>query len=145
MEATDGNTLACLFAAGTYLGGDDSVLQMISSTVPVGYYGPQMVCLPSQMGAFGKSQTVGLPYYIPCESCDPAHLLRYEEICFQELHVRLLLKRMTGAPYKAILIELCLAGLGAILSHNALERLALLAKIHNISIIVDEIMTAGRT
>jgi hypothetical protein len=50
-----------------------------------------------------------------------------------------------GKPIKAIFLELVLAGNGASLSDRALEKIALLSHKHDFSIIVDEIMTGGRT
>ena len=52
---------------------------------------------------------------------------------------------MEGKPYKAILLELVLAGCGAVLTDRALRGLAVLAKKHEIRFIVDEVMTGGRT
>ena len=52
---------------------------------------------------------------------------------------------MDGKPYKALLLELVLAGCGATLSDRALRGLAVLSKKHGIAFIVDEIMTGGRT
>ena len=145
LEATEGDTSTCIFAAGSYIGGDDSVLQALSSCCELKHFGPSVVCLPTQLGKFGQLQTVGLPYYIPHVSLDQPTLNKYENMCLHELHIRLLAQRLTGTPYKALLLELCLAGCGAILSDRALLRLGVLAKQHTLSIIVDEIMTGGRT
>ena len=54
LEATEGDTSRCMFATGTYLGGDDSVLQALSSCIEVERFGPSIVCIPTQLGVFGK-------------------------------------------------------------------------------------------
>jgi hypothetical protein len=145
LEATDGDTSKCLFAAGSYLGGDDSVLHMLSTSEAIEVHGPAVVCLPHNASNFGQKQNVGLPYHIPCDCCADEVRHPYEDMCLRELHIRLLIQRLSGEPYKALVLELCLAGCGAILSNRALEKLGHLAKNHNLRLIVDEIMTGGRT
>jgi hypothetical protein len=145
LEATEGDTSKCLFAAGSYLGGDDSVLHCLSTSHEIEPHGPCILGLPHETSAFGRKQNIGLPYHIPCTCCSDDILHPYEDMCLHELHLRLLAQRLTGSPYKALLLELCLAGCGAILSDRALGKLGHLAKKHDLRLIVDEIMTGGRT
>ncbi len=62
-----------------------------------------------------------------------------------ELHVRCNVAKCNNLPIRTLLMELILAGCGAGLSNRALERLAELAEHHKFNIVVDEIMTGGRT
>ena len=52
---------------------------------------------------------------------------------------------MRGIPCKALLLELVLAGNGATLSNRALIAIGKLAVHHGVCVIVDEVMTGGRT
>jgi hypothetical protein len=145
-EATKGSGVAsCLIACGSYLAGDSSYLEQVSSS---GFDPGKGICFIADPNATietaGREHTIGLPYHLPGEM-SPEQLSDLEKECFQELHMRCALGRMEERPYKAITLELILAGTGATLSDLALEKLAGLAKLHNLSIIVDEIMTAGRS
>ncbi len=71
--------------------------------------------------------------------------MAYEDDCLQAVHIRLCWAKMRRMPYKALLLELVLAGNGAMLSNRALVAIGKLAAHHGISVIVDEIMTCGRT
>jgi len=68
-----------------------------------------------------------------------------ENGCLQELHIRLLIASMDGRPIKGIVMELMLAGSGALLSQRFTLRLAQMAVQHGLYFLVDEIMTGGRS
>jgi hypothetical protein len=75
----------------------------------------------------------------------PAAQAKYEEDCLNNLHIRLLFQRATGKPISTLLLEPILAGCGATLSIHAFTLLGRLCKHHGITVILDEIMTGGRT
>jgi hypothetical protein len=142
-EATHGfGVSSCLIASGSYLAGDGGYLEQLSTSVFDPGNGLCFVADPNE--SKGRKQTIPLPYHIPGE-CSSEALSTLETECFEELHMRCVLARMSRRPYKAILLELMLAGNGASLNDTALEKLASLAKLHDLAIIVDEIMTAGRS
>jgi adenosylmethionine-8-amino-7-oxononanoate aminotransferase len=61
------------------------------------------------------------------------------------MHEKLLLYRVQGRPIMSLFLELILAGNGAFLSDRSLNKIAILSKQHYFKIVVDEIMTGGRT
>ena len=144
-DATEQNTSLCLFAAGSYVAGDGSALQSFSTSDFSTQCELALIMLPSEVKiACGRANTVPLPYHIP-GVLQPKRLMEYEDECFQAIHTRLCWAKMCGNPYKTLLLELILAGNGAMLSDRALIAIAKLAVFHNLSVIVDEIMTGGRT
>ena len=72
-------------------------------------------------------------------------MIAYEDDCLDYLHQRCILKKMTRQPIRGLLLELILASNGAVLSDRALVMIGQLAKHHHFGIVVDEIMTGGRT
>ena len=69
----------------------------------------------------------------------------YEDDCMKHLHMLCNYNKVMKKPVTCILLELSLASNGATLSDRALSILAELAGIHGFGIVVDEIMTGGRT
>jgi len=51
--------------------------------------------------------------------------------------------KMQGAPFKALLMVVILAGSGAILSADTLQIIGIIASQHELHIIMDEAMTGG--
>lgn len=143
---TKGSNEGCLIAAGAYVAGDMSPLRSWSSTKMLKDYGVCMIMHPNQYGLtdFTRRQTIPLPYHIPDVMNDLA-LFEYEKECMENLHCRCLVQAMKGVPITALLMEITLAGNGATLSDRALTMLGRLANMHGFGIIVDEIMTGGRT
>ena len=124
-----------MFAAGSYVAGDGGPLQPFSSSkFDIANSFCSIMHPDEVVSTLACINTVGLPYHIP----------EYEDECMVALHVILAHARMAERPYKAMLLELVLAGNGATLSNRALKMLAALAALHGIRFIVDEIMTAGR-
>jgi len=144
-EATAGHSNSCMIACGSYVSGDGGPLDTWSTTLFSPSQAVSEIATPAKANEWGKEKTVPLPYHIPCKSCAGSKMVEYENGCFQEIHVRCLQAKLAGRPYKALLLELVLAGNGAILSDRALIRLAHLATHHNFSIVVDEVMTGART
>jgi hypothetical protein len=146
--ASDGDTSSCLLAAGSYVSGDGGPLQhMSTSAFQLIGFGLTLVTPPEKVSVFTREHTIALPYYLPTGSgfATDGGLLHWENLCFEALHSRCLQAKMQGTPYKVLLLELMLAGSGATLHDRALRRLAALADLHSIRIVVDEIMTGGRT
>jgi hypothetical protein len=73
-------------------------------------------------------------------------LKKYEDECLIGLHTLLIVAKTKGSPFEVLLLELCLAGNGGVLSvSRALKCLGNLAFAHGLRIVVDKIMTAGRS
>jgi hypothetical protein len=145
ISASDGDTSRCLVAAGSYIAGDDGLLQCWSTNTFSLKEGVSTVSTPEEVrNPFTRRQTVALPYSIQ-GVLSAKRQKEYENACFKELHVRCLLAKMKSTFYKCIMLELMLAGNGASLSDRALKMLGRIAECHNLCIVVDEIMTAGHT
>ena len=144
IDATNGDTSTCLVAAGCYVSAS-TFLQNLSTSGFELTSSLAVVIKPELVkDTFARRQIVGLPYHI--SGCLGAKdLEKYEDECIRSLHTRLLLLRTIGNPVKCLLLELMLAGCGAMLSDRALSKLAWLSMKHSFSFIVDEIMTSGRT
>ena len=147
MCASDGDTSRCLLGAGSYVAGDGGPLQhMSTSAFEVLGSGLCLVTPPTQVSDFTREHTIALPYYIPTVPLFQSDgLVEWENKCFTELHSRCLQAKMGGTPFKVLFLELILAGSGAQLHMRALQRLAALAELHSFRVVVDEIMTGGRT
>jgi Aminotransferase class I and II len=146
LRASDGHLPVVLVGCGSYVSGTDSGLENWStSTFTVHKSVPTSIMWPQDCETQPpKNHTVALPYRIlGLDTCTIAK--EFENDCFRALHLRCLFARCQGAPIKALLLELVLAGCGATLSDRALQMLAKLAKQHNFVVVVDEIMTGGRT
>jgi len=144
-DATNLNTSLCLFACGSYVAGDGSAFQCLStSDFGVGDCLAFITHPDKVENSVARAQTIALPYHVP-GTMESRELTAYEDLCLQALHIRLCWAKMRAKPYKALFLELMLAGNGAILSNHALIAIAKLAVHHQLSVIVDEIMTAGRT
>lgn len=145
LESTKGSLDACMIACGSYVAGTRGGLQNWSTSHYDVHIGCAIPTNPEMVQTdYTKSHTVGLPYHLPGPHLTMAQLEAYEERCLLELHVRCLIAKVNNRPYRTILMELILAGCGATLSDRALVRLAELARHHNFSITLDEIMTGGR-
>jgi len=144
-QATGGDVNSCMVAAGSYVSGSNGGLQNWSTSDFKDMLGPSIILPPQDVRIkFAKTHTVGLPYHIP-GTIETEELEAYEDRCLFELHVRCLAARINRAPFKALLMELLLAGNGSTLSDRALTRIGMLAEHHGFCIVLDEIMTAGRT
>lgn len=141
-ESTGDMKPLCLFALGSYIGGSKRLTKLSSSAVT----GNQLAfpISPTQATDTCVSQTIPLPYYVQCSSVTKDDIRAYEKACFDSVKRKLVFAEMSGVRYKALLMELMLAGNGATLSDASLKELASLCKQHQIDIIIDEIMTGGR-
>ena len=145
IEATNGNLNRCMVACGSYVAGTNGGLQSWSTSRYAVAYGPVVVTHPSLVSSdITKSNTIALPYHI-FGALPSRDIEAYEDEVLIELHIRCLIARMNNTPFKTLLMELCLAGCGARLSDRALTRIAYLSIHHGFSILLDEIMTGGRT
>ena len=144
-DATNLSASACLFAAGSYVAGDGCALQQYStSEFDTGVNLCEIVPPKGVETPACRANTVPLPYHIPGVMA-PDALEAYEDECLQKVHIQLCWAKTRGQPYKALLLELMLAGNGASLSDRALVCIGMLAAKHQLRVIVDEIMTGGRT
>lgn len=146
MQASQGDFDSVYIACGSYVSGTNGGLQNWTSSKFDVQCGPCTVALPTEIESeFTRNHTIALPYHIPNSDLSTEQLHAYEDDCLNELHLRLLTRRIQKRPMKVLLMELLLAGCGAILSDRALKKLAALANHHGFSIVLDEIMTGGRT
>jgi hypothetical protein len=141
---TDGDTNRCLIAAGSYVAGNSGPLQTWSTSEFSIKRGLSGILPPSEVkNKFTLSHTIPLPYSIKGVMGEE-ELKEFENKCMKEVHVKCLMGHMQGLPYTCIMLELMLASNGAELSDRALTMLGNLAEQHNLSFVVDEIMTGGR-
>ena len=145
IDATKGDSGNCLIAAGSYLTAAGCVLCNLATTVFQISSALSVIRSPDDDDELSARRAIiALPYYIPgCITEDQLNV--YEDMCFTKLHEKLLLYRVMGRPIMALFLELMLAGNGASLSDRALSKIAILSRKHDFKIIVDEIMTGGRT
>lgn len=144
LSATGNDSTRCLFAMGSYVGGEGLMFQYSST----GHSSSKKLSVPTfpdnMENAKTKQQTVALPYYIPCVKYTDTIIHEYETECLQALNQKLFVAKLAGAPFLAILLELILCGTGGELSNKFLASMGMLLHQYNVSIIVDEVMTGGR-
>jgi hypothetical protein len=161
LEATRGDSQACMFAVGSYISGDNGYFNSLSlNSRQLAGHG---LVLPQKNIHATPAQTkchVTLPYFIP-SVMDKHEFLKvdqrrviveegvgclheYEDRCLSSLHLVLLTRRLQQNPVRVIMFEPILAGCGGILSFRCYKILAQLAKIHKLCFIVDEILSFGR-
>ena len=141
-----GNTSGCLIGCGSYVSGDSGPLQSWSTSEFEIGSGPASIISPDdpKLFSFTSQHTITLPYSIEgVMSYDDLRL--YEDDCMKYLHILCNYNKVMKKKATCILLELSLASNGATLSDRALAILAELAGIHGFGIVVDEIMTGGRT
>ena len=144
MDAAGGDLSNAYVAIGSYVSGTDNPIAAYSTSQFDITDGPCLPIAVSNLPDFvKKSHVIPLPYHIPQEQ-PPQALDMYEDMVFKEAHRRILLARVNGFPVKSFMLELVLAGCGAVLSDRALCILSCLAKHHQFNVIVDEVFTAGR-
>ena len=73
------------------------------------------------------------------------NLRKYENECLEHLHILCLYNKVMKNKVTCILMEITLASNGSTVSDHALTILGELAHLHDFGIVVDEIMTGGRT
>lgn len=145
VDSTRGDTSRCLVAAGSYLCSTGYVLCNIATSVFKLNSPLSMIREPSDDDElFVKKAIIALPYHIP-GAINESDLNKYEDLCLCKMHEKLLYYISQGKPVLSLFFELILAGNGATLSDRALNKIAFLSKQHNFKIVIDEIMTGGRT
>ena len=143
---TQGNTSGCLVACGSYVSGDSGPLQSWSTSAFEIGSGPSGIISPKdqRITPFTLKHTIPLPYYIKgTMSDDDRH--KYENECLEHLHVLCLYNKVMKNQVTCILMEITLASNGSTISDRALTILGHLAHLHGFGIVLDEIMTGGRT
>ena len=142
---TKGNNDCCLIACGSYVAGDQGPLHSWTTSTFTPDWGPSGIMAPNDVATdFTRQHTIALPYHIP--GClQENDLCKYEDECLNHLHIRCLVQKMKNVPIRALIMEIILANNGATISDRALKLLGQLAHHHGFMIIVDEIMTGGRT
>ena len=141
-----GNTSGCLIACGSYMSGDSGPLQSWStSAFKIGSGPASNIGLEyPKLSSFTLQHTISLPYSIKgAMSDDDLHL--YKDKCFIHLHILCLYNKFMKNKVTCTLMEITLVSNGATLSDRALTILGELDGLHNLGIVVDEIMTSGRT
>jgi hypothetical protein len=143
--ATSGHTKLCMVAVGNFVSGDGGVLQKMTTVVQLQSSNIFRLMKPSETPSnFSMGQIIPLPYCIPGVQGDQQQQ-DYEDSCMKAVHHICLAARMSGNPFKCLLMEHMLACNGATLSDRALTMIGKLADQHGFCLIVDEIMTGART
>jgi len=135
----------CLFAMGSYVGGLECVEKFATNTCIDAY--DKRLCMvkdPKAVSSECLQATVPFPYYIPNETVNMTEVAASEAICLEFIEKKLLVGILTGAPFKALLMEYILTGNGGQLSDTFKTNLGNLLRKYSVSIIADEIMTGGR-
>ena len=143
---TQGNTSGCLVACGSYVSGDSGPLQSWSTSAFEIGSGPFGIICPEdqRITPFTVEHTIPLPYFIEGKLFDD-DLRKYEIECLEHLHILCLYNKVMKKKVTCILMEIILASNGSTVSDRALTILGELAHLHKFGIVVDEIMTGGRT
>ena len=143
---TQGNTSGCLIACGSYVSGDCGPLQSWSTSAFEIGSGPSGIISPEdrRITPFTLEHTIPLPYFIEGTMCDDDQH-HYENECLEHLHILCLYNKVLKKKVTCILMEITLASNGSTISDRALTILGHLAHVHDFGIVVDEIMTGGRT
>ena len=143
---TQGNTSGCLVACGSYVSGDSGSLQSWSTSAFEIGSGPAGIISPEyqRITPFTLQHTIALPYFIEGTMSDE-DLRKYKTKCLEHLHILCLYNKVMKNKVTCILLEITLASNGSTVSDCALTILGELAHLHKFGIVVDEIMTGGRT
>ena len=143
---TQGNTSGCLVACGSYVSGDSGPLQSWSTSAFDIGSGPSGIISPEdrRITPFTLEHTIALPYFIEGTMCDDDRR-KYENECLEHLHIMCLYNKVLKKKVTCILMEITLASNRSTVSDRALTILGHLACLHDFGIVVDEIMTGGRT
>ena len=143
---TQGNTSGCLVACGSYVSGDSGPLQSWSTSAFDIGSGPSGIISPEdqRITPFTLEHTIALPYFIEGTMCDDDRC-KYENECLEYLHILCLYNKVLKKKVTCILMDITLASNGSTVSDRALTILGHLAHLHDFGIVVDEIMTGGRT
>ena len=143
---TQGNTSGCLVACGSFVSGDSGHLQSWSSSAFEIGSGPSGIISPEdpRITSFTLQHTIALPYFLEgAMSYDD--LCQYEDECLEHLHILCFYNKVMKNKVTCILMEITLASNGSTQSDRAVTILGELAHLHDFGIVVDEIMTSGRT
>ena len=108
--------------------------------------GPSGIICPEdqRITPFTLEHTITLPYFIEGTMSND-DLRKYENECLEHLHILCLYNKVMKNKVTCILMEITLASNGSTVSDRALTILGELAHLHKFGIVVDEIMTSGRT
>ena len=128
------------------MSGDSGPLQSwLTSAFKIGSGPAGIICPENQkLTSFTLQHTIALHYSIEGAMSDDDQCL-YEDECLKHLHIQCLYSKIMKNKVTCILMEITLASNGATLSDHALTILGDLARLHDFSLVVDEIMTGGRT
>ena len=135
----------CIIPCGSYVSGDRSVLQGFS-TSHYDYSGYALISPPchNHISDNGHQVALPFPYYIPgCEN--EFDLEDMENQCFHSLKVYFFISLMNGIKINALLLEIILACNGATMSNRYFTKLGKFCTKFDVSVILDEILTSGRT
>lgn len=141
--ATDAHIDRCLIAMGSYVGGAPP-LENLTSTNHVANWQLSLVKDPDECTNDAKRQTVALPYHVPNSKLTEEDLVEHENKCLDALVEKLILAKLCGKGYRALLLEYILSGSGGILSDAFLKMLGPVLQRFGVIVIADEIMTGGR-
>ena len=148
---SNNNIESVIFATGLYVSGNDiDRLRKFSTTdfaIQAGLAFPMSPPgSPTPIGQEIYQRIVPMPYHIPDPTNQSTKFLSFRESqVLEELEFRCFFSQMIGNPIRVLMLELILAGCGAVLSITFLEKLAKLAAKHQFYFLIDEILTGART
>ena len=142
--AADGDVSRCLIAMGSYVAGDQSKLQTLSSSRFDTHQNISEVVRPSEAQLNCQQQTVAFPYFIPHSQLSKEQLQNHEIRCLNSIEWKLWMAKLTGKRFRALLMEPILSANGGELADEFLANLACLLKRFDVMVILDEVMTGGR-
>ena len=143
LNASNFDMSRCLIGIGTYVGGDAKSQSMSTSTFTPSNQLATFMDVKSVSSPECLEQTVPLPYWVNCKDLTSGQHRAHEAKCLRALHKKLIIAKLKGKPYRALLIEYVLGGSGAGLSAEFLESIESLLKVFGIVMIADEILTGG--
>ena len=131
------------YATGSYVGGDNTPYQEFSTIFfDIQYSKLCDIADPydnNVVSSKAKHIAIPFPYYV--HESDK----QYDNLCLTFIEKQCQMFQIMGKPIIAIVMELMLAGNGAILSYYFMNELGYLAQKYSFNVIVDEIFTGGRT
>ena len=142
--AAAGDVSRCLIAMGSYVAGDKSPLQSLSSSRFDTHQNISEVVGPSEAPLKCRQQTVAFPYFIPHTQLSHETLREHEIKCLNSIEWKLWIAKLTGKRFRALLMEPILSANGGELTDEFLVNLACLLKRFDVMVILDEVMTGGR-
>ena len=141
--ATNYEPARALYGLCSYVGGNEYTQELSTSMYDSSsaLAGPKH---PENATRRCLMQCVALPHWVDCQKFTLEEKEAYEDKCLRQLHKLLLVAKLKGTPFKALLVEYILSGNGGELSYRYLRKLGILLKAYDVIVVADEVLTGGR-